>query len=610
MRRLVHANCFVPARTPGDVLLTDEALVAAAAPPDLRVIGGERRIDADLAHATSLAMFDAAFDWFRTGREDPTTIDGVSAGDLAGAEAALAILMPAARGALAMAAALEGEASPASLVSVVPAGEGRYARLETLAADAADAAARVRVGPSLEIERMVSDDPRNVSLRNKYARVRDPDLLAPTGIRQRIAQALTLGAVNLCARLRRRGQPALLVVEYNPTRAFARLYGARKDRHWRMICTPGSRRDLFAIAIAGDGVTLLSTPDLGTPRRTRPTQRPSAGAEELNGSELRVAGVDLWQLVREPLLTLLDRYHRYVKTTAAPLADELQRRRVRAVLVPFDFPPQARLLVRVAQAIDIPTFVINDGFKSDDVQCEGMAADVALAWSQAMREGYFSRRPDGAIVTGNPRAQRLARVTRRAWGMARVLVGGHAYSPVDLNCRRSDGERFLDEVLAGIGAAQGHVSHEVRVKLHGIDDADYYRECLARHVRLEVTLQASGDVLDLFEHYDLYIATHSTSLIEAAAAGLPVIYYQVTAQRLGPPFSDDAYLGRRTASTPEQLARLLCDRDVLATAPPQGWVERYLGPTTGSVDRILTAIGSTIGARHPQASRYECATRA
>ena len=582
------------------MLLTDEALVVAAASPDQRVVSAEEGMDAELAHATSIAMSLAALRWFRiNGGDDPSIVAGISAGDLAATEAVAAVLMPVARGVLAMTAALDRGLEPATLVSVVPAGAGRYARSETLGADAAVATARVRLGASLAVERIASADPRNAWLRDKYERVRDGDQLAPTPSRRRIVRTIALGAINARARLRRRGCPALLVVEYNPSREFARRYGTRRHRDWRLVRWPAKPDDLLAIARAADAAILLQTPDL----RTRPPagvdRRMRAHADELDGRTLRVAGVDLWPLVRDPLLALAERYGRYAEALAPPLARELERRSVAAVLVPYDGAAYARLIVRVAQTMGIPTFVINDGFKSDEIQQEGMAADFALAWSQAMRDVYFSRRPDGAIVTGNPRAERLSRVTPRRRTPARVLVGGHTFSPIDLNCGRSDAERFLDEVLRAIAAAREHVSAEVVVKLHGADSTSHYREILARHPQLEVDLRIQGDVIELFGECDVYVTTYSTSLIEAAAVGLPIVYYRINAQRLGPPFSADEFLARRSASTPAQLAALLADPHAREAAPPEGWVERYLGPPTGAVDHIVAAVDRQLAKQAP-----------
>lgn len=590
---VLHANCFHPPVPDAGTLLTDETLVADAAAPHLTVISPERCVDDELAHLTSIAMARVASDWFCAGADDPSIVAGISAGDLAGAEAIGTVLLPAARGVLAMTAALDGGLEPSTLVSVVPAGDGRYARLETLAADAALAAVRARLGSSIAIARIASDDARNSLLADKYASVRDPDFLIQTSTRRWLSRAIVLGLVNARACLGRRNRPALLVVEYNPSRHFARAYESRRSRRWQLVCWPAHPRDLVAIAKAGDHALLPRAPDLDRRARgARPSLRERADA--MNGRALCVAGVDLWPVVREPLLELAERYSRYIEAFAGPLERELRRRTVRAVLVPFDTPAQARLVVRVAQKMHIPTFVLNDGFKADDIQQEGMAADVALAWSEAIRDCYFSRRANSAIVTGDPRSERLPRIGVRRRDERRVLVGAHSFSPVDLNCGRSDAERFLEQVLDGIAAAHGHVNPSVVVKLHPADAQSYYGTLLQRHARLAVELRTDGDVIEMFDDCDVYVATYSTSLLEAIAAGLPAIYYRVNAQRLGPPFGGDDFLASRSACTPAQLAALLASREALATGPPDGWIEHYLGPSTGAVDRVLRAIETRI----------------
>jgi hypothetical protein len=57
-------------------------------------------LDPDVAEAHNAAVWRLAFDWFRDGEEDPTLVGGISAGDIAGTEVALSILLPAVRGAL------------------------------------------------------------------------------------------------------------------------------------------------------------------------------------------------------------------------------------------------------------------------------------------------------------------------------------------------------------------------------------------------------------------------------------------------------------------------------------------------------------------------------
>ena len=588
------------------MLLTDEPSVAASGRSQFAIppLGPERMVAAELAHRTSIEMWRLAFSWFRYGDRDPTIVHGISAGDLAGLEAALSVLLPTARGALSMTAAISHEGPPQRLISVIPDGTphgGRYDRLERLAAEAAIAAARHVCGAGLEVERVISREPRNVLLRDKYARTRDPELLLHTNA-ARTARRLVFAAANLLARQRRRDGATWLVVEYNPTLSFARAFVARDGPRRRLVRWLADPRDMLAAARAGD---IVQAPAALPARRPGGSGAPgrslAAAGDDLAGNRPSVGGIPLWPLVRERLFELVDTYSRYVDATASRLASQLRRYRVDAVLVPFDTNPAVRLLVRVAQSLGIPTFVINDGYKGDEVQVEGLSTDVALAWSSAIADHYFVRHPGKTIVTGNPKFSPSRDFTWRPPERTRlrVLVGSFTFSPADLNCRRGDAERFLDDVLSGLAAARPAVDDEVFVKLHPADEPAHYRDLIERHPGLHVSLRTDGDVSKLFPHADLYVTTYSTSLLEAARV-MPVIYYRVNDQRIGPPFEDDEFLSQRTASTSAELASLIRDRTPLATAPPSEWLLHYLGPA-GADERVVAAIEAELRSRQGEA---------
>lgn len=602
MRRALYANCFVPAGVNADVLLTDEPSVAAFGRSQFAIptLVPEHLVDAELAHRASIEMWRLAFSWFRHSDRDPTIVRDISAGDLAGLEAALTVLLPSARGALSMTAAISHEGPPQRLISVIPNGTrngGRYDRLERLAAEAAIAAARHICGNGLEVERVISRERCNALLRDKYARTRDPELLLHTNS-TRTARRLVFAAANTLARQRRRNGPTWLVVEYNPTLSFARAYVARDGPRRRLVRWLSDPRELLSATWAGDIVQAPAA--LPARRRGRAgaiVESLAAAGDELAGTSFAVGGASLWPLVRERLFELVDTYSRYVEIAAPRLASQLRRYRVEAVLVPFDTNPAVRLLVRVAQSLGIPTFVINDGYKGDEIQVEGLSTDVALAWSQGVADHYFVRHPGKTIVTGNPKFSALQGSNWRPPEKARlrVLIGSFTFSPTDLNCRRGDAERFLDDVLSGLAATPSAVADEVVVKLHPADEPAHYRDLIERHPDLHVSLRTDGDISGQFAHADLYLTTYSTSLLEAAVM-MPVIYYRVNDQRVGPPFDDDEFLSRRTASTPAELAGLLRDRVTLATPPPSEWLLRYLGPA-GAEERVVAAIEAELRSR-------------
>lgn len=608
MPRALHANCFAPATARVDLLLTDEpAVAAAAAAAGLETVSPEAGVNPDRSHAASRELWALAHSWFRPGGNDPTLVDGVSVGELAAYEAALTVLVPAARATLGIAALAEEAAVFGELVVVAPErtpGGARYDAHEQLAAAATAHAASHLLGSRLSVRRASSDDSRNVLLRDKYARTRDPEPLLPA-TRSRVWQLRLLRAANLAAIGRgRRRQGTLLVVDYNPTLAFSRAYLDQPERWLRLVRWIDRPQEALPTLRGGD---LVDGPPMALPGHTaaRPLGDLRASAATWPGAGFELAGVPLWPVLEARLLALLDRYGAFVAARAAPLRRRLERQRVSAVLVPFDSSPPVRLLIAVARSLGIPSFVLNDGFKADDVQIEGFSTDVALAWSPAVAEHYFARHPGRAFVTGNPRftgppARRRKLPARRP----RVLVGSFTFSPVDLACRRGDAERFLTEVLEGIAGALPAVAEHVVVKLHPADEPAHYTELVARFAQLQVEVRSQGDVIDMLAGSDIYLTTYSTSLLEAAAA-MPSVYYRVNDQRLGPPFEGDSYLGRRTACAPEALARLLADRTVLDEAPPAGWLERYLGPID-AVPRVVAAIEETLRT-WPAASRLPAA---
>ncbi len=416
--RMTYANCF--ADDPGDVLVTDELAVARAAGPGTQTIVADERYDAETAQGLNQRLAALAYGWGSFADGDPTVVHGISAADLAGQEALLTLLLPAARGVLDMEVAL-ADAAPSALDTVVAAGGGEtFQRIETVTCEAAEATAEARLGPGVVARRRVSRDERNEALQEKYARTRNPDFLPEES---RADRALARGAclvANLAAAVRPgRRRPVVAVYQYNPTAAFARGHAGRADRRFALARYRFGREDLVAMLRAGDrGLA---------PTGGRPRGAAGAVAGRLDDALRRhdatlresftVAGVDLWPVLGPRLRELVARYAEWIDARAPAVLRGLRSARARAVLVPFDGPPEARLLVRVAQATGIPTVVLNDGWKGDDHSTEGMTTDHALAWFRGARS---------ELVMDGPRSREVL-VTLLA-----ALESSRLERPVDL----------------------------------------------------------------------------------------------------------------------------------------------------------------------------------
>jgi hypothetical protein len=591
---VVYANCFgAPER---DVLITDEPGVARAASGGVATVLADERYDPDVAQTVNRQLGELAYSWASLGGPDPTLCDGVAAADLAGNEALLTLLLPAARGVLDARATLE---SPSGVTVAVPqTSDPRFDRVERVIGEGFAAAA------GLHVDWATVADPRTDALVAKYAQTRNPAFRPRETAGAHALAAVTAWSVNVLSRMRGRGPVRVLVVDYHPTAAFARVYRACGGGPFGLVRLRFGSPDVATMIRAGDrALAPLGGP--GVARRDAGVEQALTAYVERHRDDLRarftVAGVDLWQVVGERLMEMALDYAGWMQPRLGRVRRALLVGRVGAVLVPFEGPPEARLVLKVAQALEIPTLIINDGWKGDDHQQDGMAADRALAWSSSIAHNYYGRRRHGhpTVITGNPRNDEAR---RRSPGvppspgdsLRRVLVGSFTFSPSDLNCRRSDPERFLAEVLEGIAASRRARGAHVVVKLHPADRPQSYQAVLERLAELDLEVRQGGDVLDLFGEVDAYITTYSTSLLEAAAFGLPVVYYRVNRQRLNAPFSDDDVMAARTASSSQELAALLDDADRLAL--PDGdlvasWVQHHLGPTDGQCsERVAAAL--------------------
>jgi hypothetical protein len=604
---MTYAQCFPRDVDLGEVLITAEDAVAAAAPAWCKPIVVGAAPDPIPAERLNAHLARLAFEWSAVDGKDPTLADGVSGTDLAGIEALVSVLVPAARGVLTMQAALAACAmEPRELVTVVArGGSAAYERSEGVEAAAAAAALRHHLGGEVRMRQVRSADERNARLFAKYARTRDPAFSLDALLPSPGAQA-AIAAANSIARLRAR-RATVVVYQYNPTAAFARLFAQAPDEDLRLARMRFTPADVPGMLRVGDRAVGLRA------RRSRKARSAdirgfSRRHAETMSERFRIGGVDISSVVLPALCEISTRYVRFAGAQVPHLRRELRRAGARAVLVPFDTVSDARLLVRVAQQEGMPVVIINDGFKGDDHTRDGELADLACALSSSIAQNYFPSRVAGRPVriTGDPRAdERSAHpVLSAVWPARRVLIGSFTFSPSDLNCHRSDPERMLAAVLQGIAASATASGAQITLKLHPADAPAVYDEIVAQHAELDLRIVAHGDVSDLFASSDVYITTYSTSLLQAAAAGLPFLYFRVNEQQLHPPFCGDEVMSAHTVTSATELAGVL-DSDA-PPAMPSGeglaaWIEHYAGPQDGTnTARVLAAVREALARRSGQ----------
>src|SRR5207245_98934 len=227
-------------------------------------------------------------------------------------------------------------------VAVPRTSDPRFDRVERVVADGFAAAAG---GP---VEWATVADPRTEALAAKYAQTRNPAFRPAERPGARALAALATASVNVLSRARGRGPLRVLVVDYHPTAAFARAYRARGGGPFGLVRLRFGSRDVATMIKAGDrALAPLGGPseaarDAGLEQALRAY---AAHHREQLRAHFTVAGVDLWQVLASPLIDLALEYARWMQPRLARVRRALQVGRVGAVLVPFEGPPEARLVL-------------------------------------------------------------------------------------------------------------------------------------------------------------------------------------------------------------------------------------------------------------------------
>ena len=224
----------------------------------------------------------------------------------------------------------------------------------------------------------------------------------------------------------------------------------------------------------------------------------------------------------------------------------VEKKRLKGGVVVSDSVWHLRLMVKILQKYKRTNILFMNGVLGDDTRFDGMIADKVLCYGESNLIGYFRDR-NNTVVVGNPLFEKAFRrrtlVTPR-FPIKKVLIGSLAFSPNDINCHYSDSEIYLLDVITILRKVMKEHSFdlEIYLKPHPSGSMDYFSWFLSRNNFNEVVLIRKGDFQTVVSEMDLVINTYSTSLLEAAIMGIPVIFYNLNNQRINSPFDFNGLL--------------------------------------------------------------------
>jgi len=269
------------------------------------------------------------------------------------------------------------------------------------------------------------------------------------------------------------------------------------------------------------------------------------------------------------------------------------------LILPNDCQPLLRAWTLVARRLSKPTLVVQHGHLDYTEDEDHLTASHSAFWSEMVAEHFLGAglQRQQIFVSGSPNTERqpatlsTRRADRRSAGSRpQVLIittgnpGVQAYVP----------ETWVCDYIAGVlDALQPKLAElDITVKLHPGEDSALYREGLGARLPQAALISDRGDLARLIAAADVVISPPSTVVLEARAAGTPVILLPVASPN-GRTTTLRHVEGVVTVSRYEDLTDAI--GKLLAGGvkrEPGSWpLSRFVGPLDASAsERLLDAV--------------------
>jgi hypothetical protein len=256
------------------------------------------------------------------------------------------------------------------------------------------------------------------------------------------------------------------------------------------------------------------------------------------------------------------------------------------LLLPWDSPAPARVLLAAAAPAGVGSLLIQHGFSPGPGDPDKLLADRIGAWSErdAAEIARLGRERDAITVTGNPGASHLAAPA------ARVPARGRTILLVEMPARQTagvDARISARHVAAGLaGLAVSRAGSEVVVRPHPGEPLPEAYGSLAAGLDLRVSVDTHTPIEPLVRSADLVVGAISTATLQAAALGVPVVFLDLVGIARPWPF-DGTPDGLPRARGAEELAALVPGVLGASDVPGAPAAREALGARPDAIERCL-----------------------
>jgi hypothetical protein len=327
-------------------------------------------------------------------------------------------------------------------------------------------------------------------------------------------------------------------------------------------------------------------PGLVERRRSRRLLGQALAVARANGGELDV----LSRLLDVRALAMLEQRAGDTLAVVSQMRKSFSRKSLKVAVLPFDSPPDARVVVQAARESTVPTLVVQHGLFNEPNEPDTTLADAVAVWAAADVDYVRSRTSARVALTGNPGAANSPntfRNTKQSQAGARTIVLVEYASRLSV---RLDNRVSLRHVTAALRALEKtRPKTAVTIRPHPAEhEPQIFERVASLYEEIKVDVDTNSTIAELFAEADLCIGAVSTATLEAAAAGVPVVFLNVTSRPARWPF--DGSTGVPIASSSEELARLITEVISTDSVPGRAEMVEALGVEAGAVDRVIGLI--------------------
>lgn len=418
-----------------------------------------------------------------------------------------------------------------------------------------------------------------------------------------MARSAALRAFGIASRARRAGgaDPRPVVVvrpSFQSMEMLARWATERTPRVRVALWMTQATRPRTLLSLLRAGATLVEQPAADEPAVLHELERVRANWQG-EGRRLRVAestGLPLQAALEELCAPFVERdmvtHARAVDQAFRTLGD----RAVTTLAIPNDCQGLMRAWTLVAKRTGTRTLVLQHGHLDYTEDEDHLVADYSAFWSDAVCRQFLlaGLEPRQMLLTGSPNADVYLRRTAPVAGQS---AGGRPRALV-ITTGNPGVQAYVDEVwvvdyIARVltDLCDGSGRFEVAVRLHPGESTEAYQEYARPWLGQISALGDGGRLADWLSNCDVVISPPSTVVLEARAAGLPVILLPIHSVD-GRPTSLREVRGvvtlRETDSVADAVERVMAGE---TEHPANGNLASFVGPLDGDAAlRLLRAM--------------------